>query len=1405
MAMIDTAGPVDAGRTPDGAAVALWTQRADAAEIQPGGLRPGDGPGAQPRLHLVAGASLSQVLATVRRLPGAPAIWLADDATTEELAALPPKQRVEALEALVRGGCLLAASTEQLRRLAGWAPKLTSRMHLRPDDFGTWADGWLGFVGGDGLLTVLHDTAGTAELPGALVLREDLRTLSPADTQLASWLPAAGDRRDAAGRIEPRLAAWYANTAAVELRADLLVLDRPEVAAALVRSPNLKVSLALSVGAGWFQDALAEDPVSARRVVRNVSAGECVVLASSEAERLALQEQGFSGSLEIADLRSADGRARLRRLAELARPMTELPAARTLLMAGHDFKFAGELVELLQHVGGLRIEFDRWPQQNRHSVEDSDARLAEADIIFCEFASHNAIWYSWHKRPGQRLVVRFHGYELFQDFVHDINLAAVDVVVFVSEFYRERVIAELGWPRDKTAVVHNMIDVFDLDRPKHPDARFHLGIAGIVPILKRPDRALDLLEILLASDDRYVLHVRGRAPWDYGWMWQDPVVQDAYRAFYERLAADPELLAHVAFDAFGADMGAWFRRIGWMLSPSTRETFHLAPVEGTAGGAIPVVWQRDGAAEIFEDDWVHASTQDAAAAILRINASQRGHAGEAERAERSARRFDVTALAPRWAEVLFPQHALGPAAQPQVDPRFDEESLRQRWQELGTPAALDRLLIGLLARPETQGRALELADEHRDELGALSAGTRRELEECRVHRQLRAGDLLRAPRTTGSAYLARPGEVLVIGPEQPVEPVAEPGSADEPATDPADDAGEAAGLLRISAGPVGEEPQQVVEASAQRSVLERIQIAADGLTRRARVLRPQALCVDRACVVASWAAVLAGRRLGVPVAALDGTGLEGTGPDASAGGAAAALECPAEHEFDGLVTDPAQLDEAAVQRLQRDYDELASEVEQMRLDQVTVGIISDEFTERTVSERCAVVHIPRQDADLTVAAHRLDALFVESAWSGRESEWFHGVAYYKDSRHDIEQAVRVARAKGIPVIFWNKEDPVHFRSFAPTAALCDVVFTTDADRIPAYLDNDTQHRNRAVASMPFFAEPRLHHPLPGSWSERRTVSYAGTYYGARYAERSAELDRILSAAQLHGLTIYDRQRNHPGSPYSFPQRYEGSIDGGLSYDEVLEAYKAHPVHINVNSVNDSPTMFSRRVVEIAASGAVVVSGRGRGLQESIPAVPVSEDADALGRIMGECLGDGRAWRRRAWQQLRAVRRSYLCQHALTIMLRAAGLPISTAPAQPWTAVVERLDEAAARDLLRQTHRPAAVRVVAGEAEAGALGFLEAAGIGCVEQVRTPWAARWEQGRPQTWAEDLLHAAEFVPQDVTRIGARRAADEEPGLMSWREPGLPVAFFRPGREDGRAISWLLDEQDEQDEQGGVTRGR
>src|SRR5699024_4116675 len=63
----------------------------------------------------------------------------------------------------------------------------------------------------------------------------------------------------------------------------------------------------------------------------------------------------------------------------------------------------------------------------------------------------------------------------------------------------------------------------------------------------------------------------------------------------------------------------WFRHIGWMLSPSTRETFHLSPVEGMASGAIPLVWKREGSEEIFPEKFNFDSTEEIADFILKTN------------------------------------------------------------------------------------------------------------------------------------------------------------------------------------------------------------------------------------------------------------------------------------------------------------------------------------------------------------------------------------------------------------------------------------------------------------------------------------------------------------------------------------------------------------------------------------------------------------------------------------------------------------------------------------------------------------------------------------------------------------------------------------------------------------------
>src|SRR5699024_8700195 len=232
-------------------------------------------------------------------------------------------------------------------------------------------------------------------------------------------------------------------------------------------------------------------------------------------------------------------------------------------------------------------------------------------------------------------------------------------------------------------------------------------------------------------------------------------------------------------------------------------------------------------------------------------------------------------------------------------------------------------------------------------------------------------------------------------------------------------------------------------------------------------------------------------------------------------------------------------------------------------------------------------------------------------WEGNGGEWFHGVGYYGDEQFAaLNLLLHSSAESGIPRIFWNKEDPVHYRRFIPTAVHFDHIFTTDGALLGDYLAAGGS-TVRTASALPFYAEPTLHNPVQSPTDlSTSTAMYAGTYYGKRYATRSKELQMMLRAAMPHGLTIYDRQHGKSDSPYRFPQEFSSQVSGSLPYRKVLDAYRSHSVSLNVNSVTDSPTMFSRRVVEAAASGGVVLSGPGRGVVETFGgAIPTSADFD----------------------------------------------------------------------------------------------------------------------------------------------------------------------------------------------------
>lgn len=338
---------------------------------------------------------------------------------------------------------------------------------------------------------------------------------------------------------------------------------------------------------------------------------------------------------------------------EAARPAAALEPHRTrVVVAGHDLKFAGELVDMLKDDPTVELRIDHWQTLHKHDEAASKRLLEWADVVVCEWAGPNAVWYSRHKRHGQRLVVRLHMFELRGGWLQNIEFDRVDRLITVSGLYQDLCREHMDLAPEKVAVIPNAVSVADLDRPGLPGREFRLGLVGIVPLRKRLDRAVDLLEALRAEDDRFTLHIRGRMPWEYAHEWRKPLQREGYLDLFARIGGG-DLRESVAFEPFGADMGNWLTKIGWVLSPSTTESFHLAPAEGMVSGAVPVVWERPGAVGVFGEDLV---VPDTAAAAERILAGVRD-ADEYRRLSHLSRErvqgYDERAVARLWKDVLF--------------------------------------------------------------------------------------------------------------------------------------------------------------------------------------------------------------------------------------------------------------------------------------------------------------------------------------------------------------------------------------------------------------------------------------------------------------------------------------------------------------------------------------------------------------------------------------------------------------------------------------------------------------------------------------------------------------------------------------------------------------------------------
>lgn len=333
-------------------------------------------------------------------------------------------------------------------------------------------------------------------------------------------------------------------------------------------------------------------------------------------------------------------------------------------------------------------------------------------------------------------------------------------------------------------------------------------------------------------------------------------------------------------------------------------------------------------------------------------------------------------------------------------------------------------------------------------------------------------------------------------------------------------------------------------------------------------------------------------------------------------------------------------------------------------------VIMDEFSTTALSADANLVRPTPDNWQVLLDDHRIDMLVVESAWEGNDGAWHHKVGWYSEEEiAELKQLVEACRDRNIPTVFYNKEDPVHFNRFSKTSALFDHVFTTDEGCITRY--EALEHSSiQSVDWIQFAAQPDVHHPYDTVLSDRSDIAFAGTYYAGKYPERCEKMDMLFDAAADHSLVIYDRQSDGGNPQYVFPERFLSHVHDKLEYHEMLQKHREHRIFLNVNSVEDSLTMAARRIFEIPASGACLVSGPGLAVREvfgnTVPMVHSSEQAHAT---LDALMADEAFLRYTIQASRQIVLKQHLNSHRLQKMLNASSLTLQRPSSVADTVIV----------------------------------------------------------------------------------------------------------------------------------------
>ncbi|OFK64755.1 hypothetical protein HMPREF2806_00030 [Corynebacterium sp. HMSC076G08] len=278
---------------------------------------------------------------------------------------------------------------------------------------------------------------------------------------------------------------------------------------------------------------------------------------------------------------------------------------------------------------------------------------------------------------------------------------------------------------------------------------------------------------------------------------------------------------------------------------------------------------------------------------------------------------------------------------------------------------------------------------------------------------------------------------------------------------------------------------------------------------------------------------------------------------------------------------------------------------QRKASDVKVAAILDEFSSNCFRYECDMISLLPDKWHEQLDDFQPDLFLCESAWSGADSErrpWkgrvYSSSNFKSENRKELLSILEYCKSRGIPTVFWNKEDPSHYddkrHNFVDTALRFDHVFTTDLGSVNRYRK---EYGHPSVHVLPFAVQPRLFNPIEIA-ERKKAVNFAGGWY-SNHGARCEAMNRMFSAVNSseYELQIFDRFYGGKDESHFYPEEFSSYIKPSVPNDRVAEVYKGSEIGMTINTETKSPTMFARRIFELMACNTYVVSNFSEGVHE----------------------------------------------------------------------------------------------------------------------------------------------------------------------------------------------------------------